>query len=210
MSQMTTDSQIITKIHLNFVLSILKLSLEFILHIILLLQQGTVINFIPSQVYLVHTMLRQAVTIVQEVEKYRKFMSFLQNLNNDYPVVYFGVAQPQRENEFSEEEECAICKEQMQQARKLPCNHCFHKFCIMQLIESGSKNCPICRTEFNNNAHANPNQNNNQNNNRSAISNLFSLNLGGWFPNISVRMIRARGPVIPAQQAIDRSKHFYD
>lgn len=41
-------------------------------------------------------------------------------------MVKFGVRNPQREDEREEFEECAICKEQMMQARKLPCNHCFH------------------------------------------------------------------------------------
>jgi hypothetical protein len=76
----------------------------------------------------------------------------------------------------------------MTTARKLPCNHCFHQFCIMQLIESGSKNCPICRSEFSI-------VQNRQNNNRGG--GFFRFRLGGWLPNISVR-IRSRGPTIPA------------
>ena len=66
----------------------------------------------------------------------------------------------------------------------------------MQLIESGSKNCPICRAEFNN--MPNPNRINNANNNNNNRPNsIFSFRLGGWLPNISVRMVRQRGPTVP-------------
>ena len=63
----------------------------------------------------------------------------LADIDSSYPIV-----------ENAEAEECAICKENLLKARKLPCGHAFHWFCIVQLIESGSKNCPICRAEFHN------------------------------------------------------------
>lgn len=98
--------------------------------------------------------------IVREVEKFRKFRSFLKNLNDDYPLVDFGAIHRQEGVDAQQEyEECAICKEHMVQARKLPCGHCFHQFCIMQLIESGSKTCPICRNEFHNPSRVNGNNN---------------------------------------------------
>lgn len=73
----------------------------------------------------------------------------MRDLQQDYPLVHFG-HQPQggKEGEYKEIEDCPICKEAMTTARKLPCGHCFHWFCIIQLIESGSKQCPICRAEF--------------------------------------------------------------
>jgi len=33
-------------------------------------------------------------------------------------------------------------------SRRLPCAHSFHQFCIIQLIQSGSRNCPMCRKEI--------------------------------------------------------------
>ena len=42
-------------------------------------------------------------------------------------------------------EDCAICQDQMVTARKLPCGHFFHQFCMIQLIQNGCKNCPMCR-----------------------------------------------------------------
>lgn len=195
------------KIHTNLILTISRLSVDLIQHVILIYNSSFSSVFMPTQLYITHSFIRNAQNIYSELDKYKKFRNFLRNLNNDYPLVHFGVQNPQRENERSEYEECAICKEQMLQARKLPCNHCFHQFCIMQLIENGSKLCPICRAEFNapNRLQAPPQGLNNNGGGQpgrrvgGGISNLFSLNLGGWLPNISVRMIRARGPVIPVQ-----------
>ena len=45
-------------------------------------------------------------------------------------------------------EDCAICQDQMVSARKLQCGHMFHQLCIIQLIQTGSKNCPMCRKEI--------------------------------------------------------------
>jgi len=39
--------------------------------------------------------------------------------------------------------------EKMVTGRKLPCDHIFHQFCIIKLIQSGNKKCPMCRQVIN-------------------------------------------------------------
>lgn len=50
-------------------------------------------------------------------------------------------------------EKCSICLEDMheQQVSTLPCsgNHLFHTLCIREWLQSGSADCPLCRTRVN-------------------------------------------------------------
>jgi hypothetical protein len=126
LSQITSDDQIIQKIHTNLLLHITRLAIDLLLHILLLFHASISFGFIPFQIYNMHSLIKYLLSILTEVDKYKKFNNFLSNLNNNYPLVHFGVQNPVRENERAEFEECAICKEQMLQARKFPCNHCFH------------------------------------------------------------------------------------
>ncbi|CDW87415.1 low quality protein: e3 ubiquitin-protein ligase amfr-like [Stylonychia lemnae] len=228
LSYQATDDQIITKMHLNFFTNMSTKFLDLLQHSMIIFFAGISFGYFPMiQVYIMTQGYNQFKQFTQEIDKYRKFRNFLKNLNQDYPIVYFGPnAQQQnrrlsdvdavepgnnQNHQHSEEiEECAICKEQMNVGRKLSCNHSFHWFCIIQLIESGSKNCPICRAEFNNN---NPNRQHQQNpgaqNNGQNSIMSFRLRrwLGRWMPDISIRMIRSRqAPVIPMNQAIERTE----
>lgn len=55
-----------------------------------------------------------------------------------------------QEQKFEEgkEEDCGICMEKMKVSRKLRCGHCFHQFCLMQMIINRKTNCPICREDI--------------------------------------------------------------
>jgi hypothetical protein len=50
--------------------------------------------------------------------------------------------------EPTREQECGICISPMRVARKLRCGHCFHQFCIIQLLASAKTTCPICRKDI--------------------------------------------------------------
>lgn len=47
-----------------------------------------------------------------------------------------------------EKEECGICLNYLDKARILPCGHQFHLVCLLQLIKSGYKKCPVWRAPF--------------------------------------------------------------
>ena len=136
------------------------------------------LSFFPmAQIFMLQHAYKLVVEITREVNKLRQFRRQLKDIDASYPIVeYSGGAV----------EECAICKEQMTKARKLPCAHAFHWFCIVQLIESGSKNCPICRAEFHNHRH-----NHNDNRRRQRVP----ANAGWWprwlrIPRIQIRFQR--------------------
>jgi hypothetical protein len=80
----------------------------------------------------------------------------MNNLEKDFPLIKYVISNQAQDYDQDENtsvihknvpqlEDCAICQEQMVTARKLSCGHNFHQFCIIQLIQSGSKNCPMCR-----------------------------------------------------------------
>eukprot|EP00347_Sterkiella_histriomuscorum_P023911 403332960 len=222
LSYQSSDDQIVIKMTLTFFSNITLKFLDLMQHCLVIFFAGVSFGYFPMiQVYILTQGFKQFTQFTSEIDKYRKFRQFLRDLQRDYPLVYFG-HQPREHNEgeqnnnqhsqYREVEDCAICKEAMRTARKLPCNHCFHWFCIIQLIESGSKNCPICRAEFNNvnRQQANANQNGQNNNNAPNGNSIFNFRLSRWLPNISIRMIRQRqAPVIPLNQAIDRIREIF-
>jgi len=48
------------------------------------------------------------------------------------------------ELERSNDDVCSICRDTMEQAKKLPCGHLFHRTCLIQWVEHASF-CPTCR-----------------------------------------------------------------
>lgn len=43
---------------------------------------------------------------------------------------------------------CGICMMKMNKAVKLYCGHYYHAYCVMQLLASKKKHCPICKASF--------------------------------------------------------------
>ena len=60
-----------------------------------------------------HRMTKYFFGIKSEIDKLRKFRSFLRNLNIDYPLVDYQAHNADGNNAPLEYEECAICKEHM-------------------------------------------------------------------------------------------------
>lgn len=56
------------------------------------------------------------------------------------------MASPDELNENSDN--CAICWEKMETARKLPCSHLFHNSCLQSWLEQDTS-CPTCRLVLN-------------------------------------------------------------
>ncbi|GIY74209.1 e3 ubiquitin-protein ligase AMFR [Caerostris extrusa] len=44
-------------------------------------------------------------------------------------------------------DDCAICWDRLESARKLPCGHLFHTSCLHSWLEQVT-NCPTCRTSL--------------------------------------------------------------
>ena len=50
-------------------------------------------------------------------------------------------------NEKINNEECTICKDEIEEGIKLKCLHAFHKTCIKEWFNI-NQTCPLCRTSF--------------------------------------------------------------
>jgi autocrine motility factor receptor len=58
------------------------------------------------------------------------------------------------------DDDCAICRERMQSAKKLPCGHIFHLSCLRSWLQQ-HHSCPTCRSSL---IHSNNQQGENANN----------------------------------------------
>ncbi len=104
-------------------------------------------------------------------------------------------------------DDCAICWDHMDAARKLPCGHLFHNSCLRSWLEQDTS-CPTCRTslknrnddEEDNNEHIGntTDRNGRENNNRGAANggrtnHFFHFDgsrYASWLPSVSVEVTR--------------------
>ena len=84
--------------------------------------------------YLFHEMQRRC-------KKHRNYLWVLNHMEQNYPM---ASAEEIAENS----DNCAICWEKMETARKLPCTHLFHTMCLQSWLEQ-DKSCPTCRLALN-------------------------------------------------------------
>lgn len=131
------------------------------------------------------------------------------------------------QEELDMTDKCAVCWENLEKARRLPCSHVFHHHCLRSWLEQDTS-CPTCRrslqdekemsqrsinlNNFMNNANnnnLNVNQNNNINNNnnnnnenqrRYVHRNLFHFNgsrYSRWLPNFSLEVTNNAAVFLP-------------
>ncbi|CAO1373877.1 unnamed protein product [Diamesa serratosioi] len=75
--------------------------------------------------------------IQRKFKKHRKYRWVLNHMEKNYPI---ATAIDLAENS----DNCAICWEKMETARKLPCSHIFHNSCLQSWLEQDTS-CPTCR-----------------------------------------------------------------
>lgn len=68
----------------------------------------------------------------------------------------FSMASP--EELKNNNDDCAVCWEKMETARKLPCGHLFHNSCLRSWLEQDTS-CPTCRQSLNDRPNVDPNGN---------------------------------------------------
>nr|DBA16994.1 TPA: hypothetical protein GDO54_002513 [Pyxicephalus adspersus] len=74
----------------------------------------------------------------------RRHKNYLRVVGN--MEAHFAVATP--EELEANNDDCAICWDSMQAARKLPCGHLFHNSCLRSWLEQDTS-CPTCRMSLN-------------------------------------------------------------
>ncbi|XP_044264792.1 E3 ubiquitin-protein ligase AMFR-like [Tribolium madens] len=79
--------------------------------------------------------------IQRRYKKHRNYLWVRNHLEQNYPMA-------SSEELAANSDNCAICWEKMESARKLPCTHLFHNTCLLSWLEQDTS-CPTCRLALN-------------------------------------------------------------
>ncbi|KAJ1083338.1 hypothetical protein NDU88_003497 [Pleurodeles waltl] len=123
----------------DFILELALLSLDLMHHIHMLLfgniwlSMASLVIFMQLR-YLFHEVQRR-------IRRHKNYLRVVGNME-----ARFAVATP--EELSANNDDCAICWDSMQSARKLPCGHLFHNSCLRSWLEQDTS-CPTCRMSLN-------------------------------------------------------------
>lgn len=123
----------------DFVMELALLSLDLMHHIHMLLfgniwlSMASLVIFMQLR-YLFHEVQRR-------IRRHKNYLRVVGNME-----ARFAVATP--EELAVNNDDCAICWDSMQAARKLPCGHLFHNSCLRSWLEQDTS-CPTCRMSLN-------------------------------------------------------------
>ncbi|XP_044744606.1 E3 ubiquitin-protein ligase AMFR-like isoform X2 [Coccinella septempunctata] len=79
--------------------------------------------------------------IQRKYKKHRNYVWVRNHLELNYPMATSAELTENSDN-------CAVCWEKMESARKLPCGHLFHNTCLLSWLEQDTT-CPTCRMALN-------------------------------------------------------------
>ncbi|XP_066569494.1 E3 ubiquitin-protein ligase AMFR isoform X2 [Amia ocellicauda] len=123
----------------DFTMELALLSLDLMHHIHMLLfgniwlSMASLVIFMQLR-YLFHEVQRR-------IRRHKNYLRVIGNME-----ARFAVATP--EELAANNDDCAICWDSMQAARKLPCGHLFHNSCLRSWLEQDTS-CPTCRMSLN-------------------------------------------------------------
>uniref|UniRef100_A0A182PHA0 E3 ubiquitin-protein ligase AMFR n=1 Tax=Anopheles epiroticus TaxID=199890 RepID=A0A182PHA0_9DIPT len=120
-------------IELSFEVAALMVELVHYLHMML---WSNIFLSMASLVILMQ--LRYLLNEIQrKIKKHRNYLWVLNHMEKSYPLATSDDLKQNSDN-------CAICWEKMETARKLPCAHLFHNSCLQSWLEQDTS-CPTCR-----------------------------------------------------------------
>ncbi|XP_053305284.1 E3 ubiquitin-protein ligase AMFR [Spea bombifrons] len=123
----------------DFVMELGHLSVDLMHHIHMLLfgniwlSMASLVIFMQLR-HLFHELQRR-------LRRHKNYLRVVGNME-----AHFSVATP--EELEANNDDCAICWDSMQSARKLPCGHLFHNSCLRSWLEQDTS-CPTCRMSLN-------------------------------------------------------------
>eukprot|EP00742_Colponemidia_sp_Colp-10_P010809 GILJ01011913.1.p1 GENE.GILJ01011913.1~~GILJ01011913.1.p1 ORF type:complete len:566 (+),score=48.10 GILJ01011913.1:34-1698(+) len=133
--------------------------------------------------------------IRKHFQRLRNYRQAMNDMDTRYPSATAEELEANNDN-------CAICRDRMTSARKLPCSHLFHLNCLRQWLEH-EHTCPICRTPLlrppstsgtapTGPAAAAPNPPPNPRATRQHVFRFRGNRLFSWLPNFSFSIIHGR------------------
>ncbi|XP_014780463.1 E3 ubiquitin-protein ligase AMFR [Octopus bimaculoides] len=87
----------------------------------------------------------------RRIKRHKNYIKVVRNMEARFPMA--SASDLENCND-----DCAICWEKMENARKLPCGHLFHHSCLRSWLEQDTS-CPTCRTMLNNRSNNETNSN---------------------------------------------------
>lgn len=78
--------------------------------------------------------------IKRRIRKHKNYLQVVRLMEANFPMATF-------EELEKNSDDCAICWDRMEAARKLPCGHLFHNSCLRSWLEQDTS-CPTCRTSL--------------------------------------------------------------
>lgn len=119
----------------NLGFDLMALAIDFLHHSHMLVWS----NILLSMASLVVCMqLRYLMNEIQrKIKRHRNYLWVRDHLDRNYPMA-------SGEEIAANSDNCAICWDKMEEARKLPCSHLFHNTCLQSWLEQ-DKSCPTCR-----------------------------------------------------------------
>ncbi|KAK6294343.1 hypothetical protein J4Q44_G00351730 [Coregonus suidteri] len=123
----------------DFIMELSMLSLDLMHHIHMLLfgniwlSMASLVIFMQLR-YLFHEVQRR-------VRRHKNYLRVINNMEARFAVAT-------AEELVANNDDCAICWDTMQTARKLPCGHLFHNSCLRSWLEQDTS-CPTCRMSLN-------------------------------------------------------------
>ena len=121
----------------DLLFSMAMLSIELLHHSHLLIVSHATMLIRGIFLMKIHTLLME---LRRRYRRHKHYLLVVQLMESN-----FEVASEEDIAKFSDE--CAICWDSMVTARKLPCGHLFHNFCLRSWLEQDAS-CPTCRTSF--------------------------------------------------------------
>ncbi|CAG2100739.1 unnamed protein product [Medioppia subpectinata] len=80
--------------------------------------------------------------INRRIRKHKNYLQVVRLMESNFPMAT-------NEELEKNSDDCAICWDRMETARKLPCGHLFHNSCLRSWLEQDTS-CPTCRTSLKN------------------------------------------------------------
>ncbi|XP_025407961.1 E3 ubiquitin-protein ligase AMFR-like [Sipha flava] len=95
-------------------------------------------SYLTMAGFVIFMHMRQLISDIQKrLQKHKNFLWVHSHLEKNYPMATVEELDTNSDN-------CAICWEKMDSARKLPCGHLFHNGCLQSWMEQ-EPSCPTCR-----------------------------------------------------------------
>jgi len=95
-------------------------------------------SYLTMAGFVIFMHMRQLISDIQKrLQKHKNFLWVHSHLEKNYPMAT-------EEELDTNSDNCAICWEKMDSARKLPCGHLFHNGCLQSWMEQ-EPSCPTCR-----------------------------------------------------------------